>query len=466
MKKLLSLLLAFAMLFALAACGAADDDAADDAAADDAAADDAAADDAAADDAADDAAADGFDWAAYEGVEVAIHWQESDSTQIDIVENFAMPAVQAIADEYGFTVEWSGLGEASITQLAATGSLPDIWFGSVTLEMIESDVMLDLAPYLTADTYLEDNYLSPDFYYFNGNIWSLSTGVDAFYNGALYYNKGILEECGVAEADLATYEGLVAACEKIAAKGYVPLTFEGARGGVMTRFFWQNCVISVDPDAYTAIIDGAANAFSNSAIEASLAQVRDLADAGYTGVAVAARSTEDAIAAFGFGEAAMLYCDSWQNVAITDAIADEFECGVAWWPSANADYETGYMIAGWGSPLSGWCSKADEENPELIVELLKVINKAEAARHLAAGLGCNHFQEGSPEPANEIEALRLELRESVGSFVKGYNQNSMDATANTVMSDVLNGFLAEDAGPVADYAAQMEAAWADNTFFG
>ena len=82
MKKLISLLLALCMLFALAACGAADD-AADDAAADDVAADDAAADDAAADDAAADA-----------GETYTITWYMGGAAQTD------MPMVQEALAKY------------------------------------------------------------------------------------------------------------------------------------------------------------------------------------------------------------------------------------------------------------------------------------------------------------------------------------------------------------------------------
>ncbi|MBR2716119.1 MAG: hypothetical protein IKD79_00085, partial [Oscillospiraceae bacterium] len=142
------------------------------------------------------------------------------------------------------------------------------------------------------------------------------------------------------------------------------------------------------------------------------------------------------------------------------------DVGVAWWPSDNADYETGAYIAGWGSPLSGWSGNAATEHPELIVEVIKVICRAEAARHLAAGLGTNHVQDGSPTPANDLEAARFELRANVGEFLKCYWQNTIDAATGTVFQDTLKTAISEDNVETADLVAELDAAWQANTFFG
>jgi len=120
---------------------------------------------------------------------VEIMWQETDSTQIDIVENFAKPALQAIQDEYGVNFTWVSSVDSSIQQLAATGTLSDIFFGTVTQELRESNVVMDIAPILTADSYLEDTYTTPGFFYFKDQIWSLSTGARSFYNGMFCWGE-------------------------------------------------------------------------------------------------------------------------------------------------------------------------------------------------------------------------------------------------------------------------------------
>ncbi len=473
MKKLICLLLALIMVLALVACGEKPAAGGDDAAAGDDAAsggDDAATggDDAGGDDAAAPAGYTGsadFDWSAYKGVDFEIMWQESDDTQIQIVKEYAMPALQEIADEYGINFTWVGNVDQSYTTLAATGELADVWFGNVTMEMIQSDIMLDLTPYLTVDSYLEDTFTTPSFYYFNGVIWALSTGVDSFYNGVLYYNKALLEANGI--TDISTYDKFAEALKTLNDAGVGGLTF--CQGVWYNRFLWQNSFVSVKPEAYLAMLDGDKDVFTTYAAEAaqSINNMRDFIVAGYTPAAMNVHETADAIAEFAAGDYAFLYTDSWQNANVWDQTqATGVDVGVAWWPSDNADYETGAYIAGWGSPLSGWCAKADTEYPELAVEVIKVINRAEAARHLAAGLGTNHVQEGAPTPNNPLEAARFELRANVGEFLKCYWQNTVDSATSTVFKNELQSAISEDDIDVDALVANLDAGWRDNTFFG
>ena len=478
MKKIIALLLALVLVLALAACGEKPADTGDDAApaGDDAASgDDAAAGDDAAggDDAAsgDDAAAPAgytgsadFDWSAYSGVDFEIMWQETDDTQIQIVKEYAMPALQEISDEYGINFTWVGNVDQSYTTLAATGELSDVWFGNVTLDMIQSDIMLNLTPYLTVDSYLEDTYATPGFFFFNGNIWSLSTGVDSFYNGVLYYNRTLFAECGI-EDDLSTFDKMVAACETLMANGYMGLTISW---GPWQHFGWSDAVLSVDVEAYRALISGDKTAFAvyGDAFAGSFDEIRTLLLGGYTPAALNVHETADSIADFTAGDCGMLYVQSWNNGSVQKGAEETgFDVGVAWWPVSNTGYQTGDYISSWGSPLSGWCAKADTEYPELAVEVIKVINRAEAARHLAAGLGTNHVQEGTPTPTNDVEAQRFELRANVIEFMTNWNETTCDATTFTEFKDVVNTSLSEDDVDTADLVARLDAAWQTNTFF-
>ena len=204
----------------------------------------------------------------------------------------------------------------------------------------------------------------------------------------------------------------------------------------------------------------------HDAYVASLANPRAFIDAGYTPSALNVQDEAASIANFTSGDYAFLYSPSWNNVAIWDQTqATGFDVGVYWWPSANPNYETGAYIAGWGSPLSGWCAKADTQYPELAVEVIKVINRAEAARHLNAGLGTNHIQDGTPTPANDIEAQRFELRANVGEFLKGFWQNSVDGSCSRIFSDTLTSVLSEDPQDFEASIAELDAAWQANTFF-
>ena len=454
MKKLIAILLALVLVLALAACGEkpAGGDAANNGGG-------------SAGDVGDYTGSADFDWSKYKGVDFEIMWQESDDTQISIVKEYAMPALQEIADEYGINFTWVGNVDQSYTTLAATGELADVWFGNVTMEMIQSDIMLDLTPYLTVDSYLEDTFTTPSFYYYNGVIWALSTGVDSFYNGVLYYNKALLEANGI--TDISTYDKLAEALATLNAAGVGGLTF--CNGVWYNRFLWQNALVSVNPEAYLALLGNDKDVFTtyHDDVVQSWTNMEDFIAAGYTPHAMNVHETADAIAEFAHGDYAFLYTDSWQNGNVWNQTQEAgVDVGVAWWPSDNASYETGSYIAGWGSPLSGWCAKADTEYPELAVEVIKVINRAEAARHLAAGLGTNHVQDGEPTPANPLEAARFELRADVGEFLKCYWQNAVDSATGTVFKDTLLTVISEDTIDTDALISDLDAAWRSNTFFG
>ncbi len=409
-----------------------------------------------------------FDWDRYRDVRITIMWQATDSTQESIVEDFAKPAVAAVADQCGLKVRWVENPNSNYASLAASGQLADIWFSNVSMDMIEAGILLDLTPYLSVDSYLADMYRYPELNVFRDRIWALSSGVDSFYNGVLYYNTEQFEKAYVESID--TYDKFLDSCLDLHDEGYGGLVLDFGRNSVYSRFLWQNTVISEDPDVYRALLAGDPDAFLNPAFEGAFAQYRTLCDDGLLTVL----PMDDAVAAFLQGSCSMIYVDSWKNADIwleitkaeTAEDVDIPEIGVAWWPSNNPDYPTGSYIAGWGSPLSGWCAKADTEYPELAVELIKVIVSAEAARHLAFGLETNHVQDGVPVPVNALEARRCELRATVGEFLPGWQQNTVDAETFYTFCEI----MAQVGDPEQDVdlpelVSEMDVAWRSNTFF-
>jgi len=437
-----------------------------------------------------------FDWAAYEGVTVDIMWQDTDDTQRDIMK-YVMEDVGELSAGYGFRVNWIGnRGDADYTSLAATGTLADIWFSNVTMEMLQAGIVLDLTPYVTVDDYLYDLYADPDLLYFRDHVWALSTGVDSRYSGVLYYNKDIFTQVGVEE--LETYTDLVDALRWIHEAGYGGLTFDGGNQSVYTRFLWQDTLTSVDPAACMAVLNGQEDAFENPSVADSFRQILELGEAGWLGSDIAYRSAYEALTQFASGEYAMLYTNSWNSalvmswvsgaaleeeqgaaVSVTQEEKDDekdeeeerfkpgnFEIGVALWPSANEQYPTGSYLTGWGSPLSGWSVNADTEYPELAVEIVKVIVNAEAERHLNAGYETNHMQEEIPVPPDSLEAQRFLLLEEVGTMLPNWNQNAADADVVNAFCEALSAAIHAEAGPDPQaILREMQGAWEENTFF-
>ena len=296
MKRLISVLLVFGVLAALAACGSRQ---------------------AAEEKPEDDGSAEGyagsadFDWSACSGAEIDIMWQDSDGTQRDIVQNYAMRYVAEATAPYGIRVNWiPNSGNTDYVTLSATGELGDIWFGSLSTTMVEAGIAMDLTPYLAVDSYL-NCFAEPELLYFRDHIWALSTGVDGMYSGVLYYNLDLFRQLGIEEPE--TYEDFLYALEDCYLAGYGGLTFEGGPNSVYTRFLWQDTLISVDPLAAVAMIDGEEDAFSDPAMEGAIRQIRELSSLGYLGTGVHQRGYNDALQQFADGSCAMLYVNSWNN---------------------------------------------------------------------------------------------------------------------------------------------------------
>ena len=91
--------------------------------------------------------------------------------------------------------------------------------------------------------------------------------------------------------------------------------------------------------------------------------------------------------------------------------------------------------------------------------------RGQEPRHLAAGLGTNHVQDGAPTAQNYIEEDRFVLREGVTEYVNGWWQNTMDNACITEWTQALTGLAADEAVDTAAIIAQMDAAWQANTFF-
>ena len=274
----------------------------------------------------------------------------------------------------------------------------------------------------------------------------------------------MLAENGIDEASLATWDGLVAAFEKLAAAGIQPVTMP-CDGNTLGQFVISNQIIANNVDDYRAFLNGDKTATSGEGYINALNQFRSLIELGYCGVGANALGMSDAISAFGYGEAAFRYRPSWNNPAIVEAAADEFTIGLMWHPVVTDAYTQGTYVAGWGSPLSGWAVNAATEDPVLTVQVCKEICKAEAARHLNAGLGTNHVQDGAPTPQNYIEEERFVLREGVTEYLNGWWQNTMDNACITEWTQAFTGLAADEEVDVDAIVAQFDAAWQANTFF-
>ena len=149
---------------------------------------------------------------------------------------------------------------------------------------------------------------------FNGSYYAVPWYMN---NEGMYYNKTILDECGI-EAPPATWDELLDACEKVVAKGY---------GGIMMPYYFPSYYIY--PFFYQAdcpIIDTTStptSALTTDEGKEAWAYLAKLAEIGAYPEAIKDASFWDSTyAPFLQGQCAFLFCGDWAYWSLMDSDVD------------------------------------------------------------------------------------------------------------------------------------------------
>lgn len=391
----------------------------------------------------------------YDGKTIEIMYT-TDVVWEDVVENYAKPAIQEAFP--GLTVEFIANQGQPIETLAAVDALPDIWFGVCSDALVNSNIVMDMSTYL--DQWLKDNFANPDFYRDSrGRVWTVGSGTDTFYTSVYYYNVDIFNELGLSAPE--TFDDLLSICQTLLDAGYtIPLS----HSGWTTSVYWlEQAIMSYDPDAYTELMANKTD-FNDPRIRAAIANVQKLIDMGALGIGTVEKDATVSISEFVQGDAVMMSTYSWNSGSI--AGQTDFEVGQFFLPSANDKYPTGTAYTCWGSFLNGWNVDASTENPELVLEVLKVLVDAEAQRNFDNGLVTNYVVEGELTFANTLDAERYEMWKGVEKWGSAFYPNALDSAAQGEYFSAVAEWLMDDSDMDADaFCDRMQEIWEANTFF-
>lgn len=245
----------------------------------------------------------------------------------DLVERFE-------ADNKNITVEvevvsWNDIDQ-KIKTMVQTNDLPDIgnlnYFSSFAAddllytaeELLPADVLADMIP-----TFMDNSK-------YNGTAYAVPDLASA---RLFFYNKDIFAKAGVTEADIATWDGLKAAAEKIkkAVPGVTPLALPLGPEEAQAEFMiWSN---SNDGGVYK---DGAYTITDAKNVE-TLEFLQGLVSAGLTNPNPATfNRTDGAFALFAEGKAAMLNGAIFLP-SVLEEKGSKVNYGVAPFPTNRAD---------------------------------------------------------------------------------------------------------------------------------
>lgn len=371
---------------------------------------------------------------------ITITWAESDSTQVDVMENYVKPALAEAFPDINF--EYTGITTdkaEALKTMSATDSLTDIFCSDsgVYDTLLAGGDFLNLAEPLSADGWLDENYRNPSMLFNGDDLYNITCGQDNYYTPVIYYNTEIFDSLGLSEPQ--TMDEFLEICQTLKDNDIYPLTTDVE----FTRYFMMDALISsYDPEALNDL--HARNCdWTDERIVNALKVFDQLKQMDAFTPDSSVKGDSDCMAEFANGTAAMWPTMSWFNFNVAEGEVD-FTTGEFNWPSGNENYPTNYQQLNWGTIYGGWAVNGHSEDPETAIEVLKVILKAEATRHADNGISENFIIEGAAEPTNPLEIERMEEYNNATEYRTLLIITGMDAATNSDYATDLSMLLSDD----------------------
>lgn len=389
---------------------------------------------------------------------ISILWPETDSTQVDVMENYIQPAMSERFPDLEF--EYIPMtADSPVKTMSASGDLPEIFFtnGWEIDAILGAGDALDISEYVEKDGWVEEHYNNPDLLYNGDAIYFLTAGQNAYYSPVFYYNKALFEENGVAEPT--NMDEFVAACQTFVDAGITPIT---TGQWVSSYSLIDGIISSAAPDAFLDLNARKCD-WTDERVKKALSYFDELKTMGAFSADIASKDDATAYSEFQAGKAAMILTYSWFN---GDMVEDKlgFEAGSFSFPNASDDYIQLIFEPRKGNG-GGYTANANAENPELLAEILKVIVEVESNRHNANGINTNFKVENPAEAPNDFEARRMADYDRAAKLVSVMEQGQMDGVTIAELTTCYNMLISDDKGYLSeDFIAEFEPIWEANTY--
>lgn len=390
---------------------------------------------------------------------VTIMWPETDSTQVDVMQNYIQPALADNFPNVEFEYVPMSLNEDSpLKTLSASGDLPDIWYtgGGDMQALLAAGDCLDLAKYVDA-SWIEEHYNTPGLVYNGDAVYFMCPGQNAYYSPVFYYNKAVFDANGISVPT--NMDEFVAACQKLVDAGVTPIT---TASWVSSASLISGIISAADPAAYKGLTEGTVK-WTDDSIKTALGYFDQLKTMGAFAADTPNKDDATAYGEFQNGTAAMMLTYSWFN---GDMVADKlgFEAGSFSFPNSGDDYVQLIFEPRKGCGC-GYTANAKSEDPELLAEIMKVIVTAESERHNAAGVSTNFKVENPAVAPNAFEEARFADYDRAAYKISVLYQGNMDGVTIAEFSTLYNMLMSDDADYLSDdFIAELQPIWDANTW--
>lgn len=393
-----------------------------------------------------------------EAKKISILWPETDSTQVDVMENYIQPALAESFPDIEF--EYIPMtADSPIKTLSASGDLPEIYFtNGVDIDAIlGAGDALDISQYVEADGWVDANYNNPELLYNGEAIYFLTAGQNAYYSPVFYYNKGLFEDNQIAEPN--NMVEFVTACQKLKDAGVTPIT---TAQWVSSVSLIDGIIASASPEGFKDLNARKCD-WTDDRIKEALGYFDELKTMGAFAADIANKDDATAYSEFQAGNTGMILTYSWFN---GDMTADKlgFEAGSFSFPNTGDDYIQLIFEPRKGNG-GGYTGNANYDDPQLLADILKVMVQAESERHNANGVNTNFKVANPAEPANDFEARRFADYDRAESLISVMEQAQMDGVTLAEFNTLYNMLLSDDQGYLSEnFIAEMQPVWEANTY--
>lgn len=241
---------------------------------------------------------------------------------------------------------------------------------------------------------------------------------------AFFYNQDIFDQAGVTEVPT-TWEELDAACAKIQAAGFTPITCDDA---YITCMFGYHMSRLVGEPKTTEIVQG--NLWDDPAVKATADAYADFASKGYFSKLIASnvwpmgQNTELAL-----GEAAMYLNGSWLPNEVKDMAGEDFNWGCFSYPAVEGGVD-GVTASNYGAQVLA--INKNSKNAENAFKLIEYITKGEFDKKLS------ELSIGIPADSTNSEwpALLASVKPVMDSLTTRYTW-AAGAEANVDMTPII-----------------------------
>lgn len=389
---------------------------------------------------------------------VSILWPETDSTQVDVMENYIQPALEENFPDVEF--EYIPMtADSPVKTMSASGDLPEIFFtgGAEIDAILGAGDALDLSEYIEKDDWVKENYNNPDLLYNGDAVYFLTAGQNAYYSPVFYYNKALFEANGVKEPT--NMDEFVAACKTFVDAGITPIT---TAQWVSSYSLIDGIIASAAPESFIGLNERTCD-WTDDGVVKALGYFDELKTMGAFAADIPNKDDATAYSEFQSGKTAMMLTYSWFNGDMAEDklgfAADSFS-----FPNTGDDYIQLIFEPRKGNG-GGYTVNANAENPDLLADIMKVMVQAESERHNANGVNTNFKVENPAEPANAFEEERFADYDRAAQQISVLEQGQMDGVTIAEYTTLYNMLMSDDKEYLSDdFIKEMQPIWEANTY--